>query len=67
MDDLHSRFICFGTQLICLMFAHLLLIGTLDEQTKSMMNAPRCGNRDRVGHSEDARRRKRYALQGQSK
>ena len=30
----------------------------------SMMNAPRCGNKDKVGHGEEARRRKRYALQG---
>lgn len=30
-----------------------------------MMNAPRCGNKDMVGHGEEARRRrKRYALQG---
>lgn len=33
-------------------------------ETVRMMNTPRCGNKDRVGHSEDAKRRKRYALQG---
>ena len=38
--------------------------GLLDDQTMSMMNAPRCGNKDKVGHGEEARRRKRYALQG---
>jgi hypothetical protein len=36
----------------------------LDEETLEMMNSPRCGNKDKVGHSEDAKRRKRYALQG---
>lgn len=38
--------------------------GLLDEETINVMNAPRCGNKDKVGHSEEARRRKRYALQG---
>ncbi len=36
----------------------------MDEETIEMMNSPRCGNKDKVGHSEDAKRRKRYALQG---
>jgi len=36
----------------------------LDEHTMEMMNSPRCGNKDKVGHGEDAKRRKRYALQG---
>lgn len=40
-------------------------LGILDEETIQMMNAPRCGNKDLVGHGEEARRRrKRYALQG---
>ena len=29
------------------------------------MSQPRCGNKDRNGHSEEARRR-RYALQGKN-
>ena len=39
-------------------------LGILDSGTLELMNTPRCGNRDKVGHSEDAKRRKRYALQG---
>ncbi|XP_017483196.1 PREDICTED: matrix metalloproteinase-14-like [Rhagoletis zephyria] len=45
-------------------FAGLNETGTLDEETVSMMGAPRCGNKDKIGHGEEARRRKRYALQG---
>ncbi|KAI2810198.1 calcium ion binding [Blomia tropicalis] len=45
-------------------FAGLNETGLLDEDTMHMMNAPRCGNKDKVGHGEEARRRKRYALQG---
>jgi matrix metalloproteinase-14 (membrane-inserted) len=45
-------------------FAGINETGILDEQTIEMMNSPRCGNKDKVGHSEDAKRRKRYALQG---
>lgn len=42
----------------------LSLSGLLDNTTLNMMNMPRCGVRDKVGHSGSARRRKRYALQG---
>nr|XP_046913387.1 matrix metalloproteinase-19-like isoform X2 [Dermatophagoides farinae] len=46
-------------------FAGINESGILDEETIQMMNAPRCGNKDLVGHGEEARRRrKRYALQG---
>ncbi|RWS30356.1 Matrix metalloproteinase-14-like protein [Leptotrombidium deliense] len=45
-------------------FAGINETGKLDEETVTMMNAPRCGNKDIVGHGEEARRRKRYALQG---
>ncbi|UXI18425.1 hypothetical protein NH340_JMT04368 [Sarcoptes scabiei] len=46
-------------------FAGLNESGVLDEETIHMMNAPRCGNKDMIGHGEEAkRRRKRYALQG---
>lgn len=44
-------------------FAGLAETGNLDNTTLTMMNMPRCGVRDRVGHSASARR-KRYALQG---
>lgn len=44
--------------------SYLLDLGLLDVETVHMMNTPRCGNRDRNGHPEHARRRKRYALQG---
>ena len=45
-------------------FAGINETGVLDDDTIHMMNAPRCGNKDKVGHGEEARRRKRYALQG---
>lgn len=45
-------------------FAGLAETGELDNRTLTMMNMPRCGVRDKVGHSGSARRRKRYALQG---
>ncbi|XP_054159824.1 stromelysin-3-like [Oppia nitens] len=45
-------------------FAGLNQTGLLDDETIQTMNSPRCGNKDKVGHSEDAKRRKRYALQG---
>ncbi|GFQ67428.1 matrix metalloproteinase-24 [Trichonephila clavata] len=44
-------------------FAGLAETGELDNTTLNMMNMPRCGVRDKVGHSGSARR-KRYALQG---
>lgn len=44
-------------------FAGLNETGILDNQTFTMMNMPRCGVKDRVGHGESARR-KRYTLQG---
>lgn len=44
-------------------FAGLNQTGDLDNDTLIMMNTPRCGVKDRIGHSESARK-KRYALQG---
>ncbi|XP_035233830.1 stromelysin-3-like [Stegodyphus dumicola] len=44
-------------------FAGLVETGKLDNTTLTMMNLPRCGVRDKVGHSGSARK-KRYALQG---
>lgn len=44
-------------------FAGLNQTGELDNETITMMNTPRCGVKDKVGHSDSARR-KRYALQG---
>ncbi|CAL8075131.1 unnamed protein product [Orchesella dallaii] len=43
-------------------FAGLNITGELDDETVETMSLPRCGVRDKIGH--DARRRKRYALQG---
>ncbi|OXA40516.1 matrix metalloproteinase-16 isoform X2 [Folsomia candida] len=43
-------------------FAGLNVTGELDDETIELMNTPRCGVRDKIGH--DARRRKRYVLQG---
>ncbi|CAG7816605.1 unnamed protein product [Allacma fusca] len=43
-------------------FAGLNQTGELDDETLQLMNMPRCGVRDKIGH--DARRKKRYALQG---
>ena len=37
--------------------------GEMDNETVEKMNTPRCGVRDYVGPSVNARRRKRYALQ----
>ncbi|XP_018010336.1 matrix metalloproteinase-2 isoform X2 [Hyalella azteca] len=45
-------------------FAGLNQTGNLDQETVEMMNRPRCGNRDIIGHGPNTRRRKRYALQG---
>ncbi|XP_055929701.1 matrix metalloproteinase-16-like [Argiope bruennichi] len=44
-------------------FAGLNQTGVLDNDTISMMNTPRCGVKDKIGHAAFARR-KRYALQG---
>jgi len=44
-------------------FAGLNQTGELDTQTIEMMNRPRCGNADIVGHGTSTRK-KRYALQG---
>ncbi|XP_022251649.1 matrix metalloproteinase-16-like [Limulus polyphemus] len=44
-------------------FAGLSETGVLDNDTITMMNMPRCGVKDIVGHSISARK-KRYALQG---
>lgn len=44
-------------------FAGLNQTGEMDNATIAMMNTPRCGVKDKIGHSESARK-KRYALQG---
>ncbi|GBM77998.1 Matrix metalloproteinase-16 [Araneus ventricosus] len=44
-------------------FAGLNQTGVLDNDTIDMMNTPRCGVKDKIGHASFARR-KRYALQG---
>ena len=38
--------------------------GELNPETIELMNTPRCGVKDNVGPSDNARRKKRYALQG---
>jgi len=45
-------------------FANLNMTGELDTETMEMMERPRCGVEDVIGHGARARRRKRYALQG---
>ena len=45
-------------------FAGLEVTGELDEQTVELMNTPRCGVKDKIRVSDDAKRKKRYALQG---
>lgn len=45
-------------------FAGLPQTGELTDETLEMMNMPRCGNRDIIGHGLNTRRKKRYALQG---
>jgi len=45
-------------------FAGLEPTGDLDDETVELMNTPRCGVKDNVGPSDNARRKKRYALQG---
>lgn len=44
-------------------FAGLKPTGKMDKQTKVLMNTPRCGMKDIVGHGSYARK-KRYVLQG---
>ncbi|GIZ00638.1 stromelysin-1 [Caerostris extrusa] len=43
-------------------FAGINQTGTLDNDTLTMMNTPRCGVKDKIGSSAFARRRKRYAF-----
>uniref|UniRef100_T1INB6 PNPLA domain-containing protein n=1 Tax=Strigamia maritima TaxID=126957 RepID=T1INB6_STRMM len=45
-------------------FAGLNQTGILDNSTMTMMNMPRCGVKDKVGYGLEAKRKKRYALQG---
>merc|ERR1719391_1342068 len=45
-------------------FAGLNQTGVVDGKTREMMETPRCGVRDIIGHGAYARRRKRYVLQG---
>eukprot|EP00088_Acartia_fossae_P048168 TRINITY_DN5249_c0_g1_i2.p1 TRINITY_DN5249_c0_g1~~TRINITY_DN5249_c0_g1_i2.p1 ORF type:complete len:568 (-),score=109.75 TRINITY_DN5249_c0_g1_i2:168-1871(-) len=45
-------------------FAGLNQTGVLDERTTELMNTPRCGVKDIIGHGATARRKKRYVLQG---
>lgn len=45
-------------------FAGLPPTGELDANTTELMNAPRCGVQDVVGPTDQARRKKRFALQG---
>jgi len=45
-------------------FAGLNQTGFVDAKTQEMMDTPRCGVRDIIGHGAYARRRKRYVLQG---
>ena len=47
-------------------FANLNITGELDRDTLELMERPRCGVKDIVGHGATARRRKRYVLQGSS-
>jgi len=45
-------------------FAGLNQTGILDSETAELMNTPRCGVKDIIGHGATARRKKRYVLQG---
>merc|ERR1711892_1010742 len=45
-------------------FAGLNQTGELDDLTVELMQTPRCGVRDIIGHGATARRKKRYVLQG---
>ncbi|XP_038046937.1 matrix metalloproteinase-14-like [Patiria miniata] len=42
--------------------ANVTITGEIDNATLTMMNMPRCGCPDVIGHSLDAKRRKRYSL-----
>lgn len=44
--------------------AGLPVTGVLDAETKKVMALPRCGNKDRLSMGDDAKRKKRFALQG---
>ena len=46
-------------------FAGLEQTGEMNEETEKMMEMPRCGVKDIVGHGAKARK-KRYALQGKA-
>lgn len=45
-------------------FAGLEQTGELTAETVELMNTPRCGVGDHIGHGANAKRKKRYALQG---
>ena len=45
-------------------FGGLEQTGELDPVTVELMETPRCGVRDIIGHGATARRKKRYVLQG---
>lgn len=40
--------------------ANITVSGVLDEETVEMMNLPRCGMPDHMGHNDEVRRKKRY-------
>lgn len=45
-------------------FANIPTTGIFDDDTKKKMQQPRCGLPDVIGSSDNARRKRRYALQG---
>jgi len=45
-------------------FAGLDPTGELDDETVNLMNTPRCGVKDKLSSEEEAKRKKRFALQG---
>merc|ERR1719187_638810 len=45
-------------------FAGLNQTGVVDAETRVLMETPRCGVKDIIGHGAYAKRRKRYVLQG---